>query len=158
MLTQTSELAIRTLVFLGLEGDGKPQPPRQISEKLDCSQSYLAKVLGMLVRSGILKSVRGAHGGVLLARLPDQITLLDVVESCQGLLIGNYCEEISTHKDPVCAFHQAMREIHKVTIDTLSKWSLRDLMSRPTPTDPNNSPFCCKMNFAGCEKYSPATK
>lgn len=155
MLTQTSELAIQTLLFLGLEGGNKPLSPRQISESIKCSPSYLAKTVRMLVRAGILRSVRGAHGGVLLARKPQDISLLEVVEACQGLLIGNYCQEIAQHRDPICSFHRAMKELHKATVGVLSKWSLEDLLVCPTSPYPQDHLMVgCKMAFKGSEKYS----
>lgn len=152
MLTQTSELAIKSLLLLGLEGNEDPLSPRPLAERLDCSPSYLAKIFGLLVKAGILRSVRGAHGGVMLGRKPEDITLLDVVEACQGLLIGNYCSEIAEHKDPVCAYHEAMREVHITTTNTLRKWTLADLLKRPTHQDPEQAE-CCKMFFEGCQKY-----
>jgi Rrf2 family protein len=154
MLTQTSELAIRSLLLLGLEGDGKPLPPRRIADRLDCSRSYLAKTLGTLARAGVLRAVRGSQGGVLLARDPAGITLLEIVEACQGLLIGNYCQEIEDHLEPVCAFHQAMKEVHTVTTAALSRWTLADLLARPTPQKPQKSSLGCRMIFEGCEKYA----
>lgn len=153
MLTQTSELAIRSLLFIVLEANGRPLGPKTISQRLHCSPLYLAKVLGLLVKAGILRSVRGAKGGILLARSPDEIKLLAIVEAAQGILIGNYCEEIAGHHEPVCAFHQAMKEIHRATVDVLSRWTLADLAARPTPDHPQESPLCCNMAFEGCEKY-----
>lgn len=155
MLTQTSELAIRSLIYIGLEGGDEPLSPKRFADYLECSPSYLAKTIGMLVRSGILRSVRGAQGGVLLARSPDEITLLDIVEACQGLLVGNYCQAISGHIDPVCAFHAAMREVHQKTTETLSGWTLADLLETPTSENLDGGPNACKMKFRGCEKYLP---
>ena len=156
MLTQTSELAFKTLLFLCLEGGGQPLSPRQIAESLECSPSYLAKTVGMLVRAGVLRSIKGSQGGVLLAKRPEEITLLEMVEACQGLLIANYCQEISAHPNP-CAFHQAMKELHAVTVATLSKWTLTDLMKCPASSglDPQLGPPC-KMAFRGCEKFARA--
>lgn len=155
MLTRTSELAIRSLIFLGLEGDSEPFSPGRIAERLDCSPSYLSKTLGQLVKAGILRSVRGAHGGVVLARSPAEISLLDIVQACQGLLIGNYCEVIASHREPVCGFHQAMKETHQATVSILSRWTLDKLLDRPIPDDPSTTAPCCKMLFTDCEKYAP---
>ena len=66
MLTQTSELAIKSILFLSLEEGEHPISPRQIAESLQCSPSYLAKTMGKLVRAGILRSTKGSHGGVVL--------------------------------------------------------------------------------------------
>lgn len=151
MITQTSELALRALLLLALEAGDEPLSPRQLAERLDCSQSYLAKVLGMLVKARLLRSFRGAKGGVLLARAPEAISLKDVVEACEGVLVGNYCRSLAVPGVAVCAFHQAMSEVHEATVSTLARWTLADLVARPTPEKPNTT---CKMRFAGWEEHS----
>lgn len=158
MITRTSELAIQSLVVLGLDDGDEPLSPRQLGERLGCSHSYLAKVLGMLVKADLLQSFRGAKGGVLPARPPEEITLRDVVEACQGLLVGNYCRQLDDPGFPVCAFHEAMEDVHRATVDALSRWTLADLLARPTPgrKPPDDAPPC-KMRFVGWERYFPAT-
>ncbi len=153
MLTGTSELAIRALLVIGLDRSGEPLSPNQLSERLDCSPSYLAKVLRSLVRAGILDSYRGARGGVRLAHPPEEVTLLDVTEASQGVLVRNYCREIDVESVPVCAFHQAMVEIRESTTKILSRWTLADLLRRPAPGAPIPGPTKCKMAFKGSEVY-----
>lgn len=154
MLTQTSELAIKTLIFLAVQGHGKPLSPRRIALSMDCSPSYLAKTVGLLVKTGLLRSVRGSAGGVLLARDPHEISLLDVVEACQGLITAQYCDQPDQTID-VCAFHRAMAELHEAVIGTLTDWTLEDLLQRPaSPEVPAHE---CKMLFSGCEDYCVAT-
>jgi Rrf2 family protein len=156
MLTGTSELALRTLVLLALEGGDGPVSPRQMAGRLDASPSYLAKVTGALVNAGILRSIRGAHGGVLLARPPDEITLLSIIEASQGLIVGNYCAGIAGHMKPVCSFHQVMQELHAAMIEVLSRWTLSDLLTSPANPDPEglHTGSGCKMRFDGCEKFA----
>lgn len=144
MLTQTSETAIKALIYLALEKSTEPVPPRQIAEEVGASPSYMAKITRMLVKANILRSHRGALGGVSFSRKPQDITLLNVVEACQGLLIGNYCETIKDHIDPVCAFHQAMVEVHQATLGVLMRWTIADLAERPQPADCNMG---CKINI-----------
>ena len=152
-MTQTCELAIRALVVLGLEGNGRPTSPKRLASRLDCSPSYLAKTLRALVKSGILQSVRGAHGGFLLARPAADITLLEIVESSQGLLVANYCRAIAGHQDPVCGFHCVMRKLQEDTVATLSSWTLKNLLEQPPPEPPPGPPqpgaLPCKMAFTG---------
>lgn len=156
MLTKTSELALKALLVVGLEGQGKLMGPKELAEKMECSLSYLAKILGTLVKARILQSVRGSNGGILLARAPGDITLLDVVEACQGVLTANYCQTVSDKKLPVCGFHEAMAEVYESTARTLQGWTLARLMKRPTAQFPVEGPIRCKMAFCGCEKHSPA--
>lgn len=155
MLTRTSELTIQALIVVALEGKDKPMGPKAVAERLDCSVTYLAKTLGLLVKAGILHSVRGPNGGMVLAQQPEHVTLLAVVEACQGLLIGNYCRDITGTGERVCAFHQAMKEVHTATVRTLSKWTLADLMTCPASPGIQAQPTNCKMAFKGCERHLP---
>ena len=157
MLTGTSELAIRALIVIGLDDGGEPLSPNQLAERLACSPSYLAKVLRGLVRAGILESYRGARGGVLLARPPEEVTLLAITEASQGVLVRNYCREIDIGTVPVCAFHQAMVEIREATTKILSRWSLADLLERPAPGADIPGPVRCKMAFRGVEQLCELT-
>lgn len=156
MLTRTSELAVRSLLYLILESEGNPVSPRRISEAVGCSPTYLAKTFTQLVKAGILESVRGAGGGVVLARKPAEISLLDIVQACQGLLIGNYCRDIGDERVDVCVFHTAMRELHEQTVSILSHWTLQDLLRRPArPPDRGSKQPVCKMFYTGCQRFYP---
>lgn len=158
MLTQTSESAIRLLVWMALhDQDERPIPPHTIAKEIDASPSYLAKVTRMLVKSNILRSYRGAQGGVRFARKPDDVTLLEVVEACQGLLIGNYCQNIKEHIEPTCAFHQAMAEVHAATTAVLEHWTIGDMARKPHPDVPHEGEVECRIACAarGCEAYKP---
>jgi Rrf2 family protein len=55
---------------------------------------YLTKHLQGLVRAGLVGSVPGPRGGFRLARRPDDITLLDVVEAIDGTEPAFRCTEI----------------------------------------------------------------
>ncbi len=148
MLTQTSETALKALIFLSLYGSEEPTSPRQIAEHISASPTYMAKITRMLVKADILRSQRGALGGVHLSRDPAEITLLDVVEACQGLIIGNYCQSMSEHEKPVCGFHEAMTEIHQAMIGVLSKWTVADLARNTKIVEESDSSKPgCKMAF-----------
>lgn len=132
MLTKTSLSAIRTLTFLGLNRRQQPWSPRAVAEQLGESPTYLAKVVRHLVRVGILKAHRGVAGGVSLNRSPEQITLLAVVEACQGAILGDFCSD-ATNLSQTCAFHQAGAELHRAVVEVLSRWTLAQFLDRPGP-------------------------
>jgi Rrf2 family protein len=133
MLTQTSELGVNVLLYLGLRGrDQGPATPREMAEAIDTSPTYTAKVCSQLVKANILRSQRGALGGVLLSRKPEDLTLLEIVEACQGRILADYCEEV-TDKRRVCAYHIAMVELQLAITTVLRKWTLAELMLRPKP-------------------------
>jgi Rrf2 family transcriptional regulator, nitric oxide-sensitive transcriptional repressor len=153
LLTQASELAVRVLVVVALEQRGEPLTPRSLAERMQCSVSYLSKVLGSLTRVGILTAVRGARGGVLLAREPSEISLLEVVEACDGFLVANYCRSLGPQPLQVCGFHVAMKEIHDTMTGLLTRWRLSDLLEVPVSVLPDGTVGSCKMAFTGCERH-----
>jgi len=133
MLTKTSRSAIRLLTYLGQLGSSEPLSPRALAERLGESPTYLAKVAGHLVRAGILQSQRGVAGGMILSRSPETITLLAIVEACQGAILADFCDE-APDLAKTCAFHQACAELHDSIVGVLSRWTLAAFIQRPRPT------------------------
>lgn len=134
MFTKTSTSAIRALVYLGMQRDRQPISPRAMARQLGESPTYLAKVVRHLARAGILQTHRGVAGGVLLNRLPEEVTLRAVVEACQGTILGDFCSDASDLAN-VCALHRAGAALHEAIIGVLSRWTLADLLSKPCPSD-----------------------
>ena len=133
MLTKTSLSALRTLTFLGLNPQEQPCSPRVMAERLGESPTYLAKVARHLVRAGILKAHRGVAGGVSLNRSPVDVSLLMVVEACQGAVLGDFCSD-TAELSQTCALHQAGAELHDAIVSVLSRWTLADFLNRPSPS------------------------
>lgn len=104
--------------------------PQRLAVRLGESPSYLTKVVGHLVRAGILRSERGAKGGVQLTRAPAQVTLLQIVEACQGAVMGDYCRSTPMRRPP-CTFHRAAAELHDAILQVLGRWTLADLLESP---------------------------
>jgi Rrf2 family protein len=133
MLTKTSLSAVRVLTYLGLHGDGEPLSPRYLAEQLGESPTYLAKVVRHLVKARILRARRGVTGGVVLDQSPEAITLLNVVEACQGTILADFCEDTGKLSQ-TCAFHRAAAELHDSIVSVLSHWTLADLLKKPHPS------------------------
>lgn len=102
MLTRTTIAAIRALVHVGLHPGDKPLSIRTIAERLGESPTYLAKVARHLVKAGILRAHFGVSGGIELNRQPQAISLRVIVEACQGMILGDFCQE---QTNGVCACH-----------------------------------------------------
>jgi len=90
----------------------------------------MAKVLRLLVKAGILRAEHGKKGGVLLYRPTEQITLLSIVEACQGALAASYCQD-DCDPQSTCAFHKAALELHEAILQVLKKWTLKELVQQP---------------------------
>lgn len=129
LLTKTTEIAIQCLVLLSRLPKGTLITPQPISIALGSSGSYTSKILRTLAKANLLDSHRGASGGFSLARETKDITLLDVVEACEGAIIGNYCREFSDPAmlEKTCGFHQAMYEFQEGVKALLDKWTIYEI-------------------------------
>jgi Rrf2 family transcriptional regulator, cysteine metabolism repressor len=65
-------------------GDQEPLQIRQIAAQQTIPDRYLEQLLATLRRAGLVRSLRGAKGGYVLAREPWQITVLEVITCIEG--------------------------------------------------------------------------
>jgi len=75
-----------------------PIPLKSIAERQNLSEHYLEQLIAMLRRAGLVKGVRGAQGGYILARQPAEITVGDVIRTLEGPIAPVYCVN---EEDPV---------------------------------------------------------
>lgn len=79
-----SETAIQATVYLATRSRGRLTPVREIAREMGLRAPYLAKVVPLLIRGGLLRAVRGPGGGVELIRSPEEIPLWSVVRAVEG--------------------------------------------------------------------------
>lgn len=91
VLSQTAEYALRAVVQLARQPGTRPVQASDLAAGTGVPENYLRKVLHDLVRSGVLQSSRGKHGGFRLALPPEQITLLAVVARFSALAGPRAC-------------------------------------------------------------------
>jgi Rrf2 family protein len=144
MLTKTTVSAIRALMHLGLDPSSEPISPRRIAEALGESPTYLAKVMRLLVKAGVLRAHFGVAGGVVFNRKPEDITLLAITEACQGALLANLCSE-TDDLSAACAFHRAGTELHATMLGVMTRWTLADFLKNPGPSAQCDDQIRCWM-------------
>jgi len=67
------------MVALGKQYGEGPIALRQIAAEYNLSEAYLEQIVSPLRNAGLVKSVRGAYGGYMLSKTPDEITAGDVI-------------------------------------------------------------------------------
>lgn len=84
------EYACRAVVELAQrENATQPLTVEAIAVRRRVPEKFLIHILLQLKRMGIVRSVRGAKGGYLLGRAPEDITLLDIVEAVEGRVLDS---------------------------------------------------------------------
>jgi FeS assembly SUF system regulator len=73
--------------------DSRVHAALEISEATGIAQPTVSKVLKMLVKAGVLSSVRGAKGGYALTRTPEKITVATVISAVEGPIALTECSQ-----------------------------------------------------------------
>jgi Rrf2 family protein len=81
LLSRKGLLAVTAVLDIALYADGQPVAARALAHRHRLPPRHLEPVLQALVRQGVLKGIRGPHGGYLLARDPHQITAGDILRA-----------------------------------------------------------------------------
>ena len=92
-ITHEADYATRAILHLSRTQKDKLIPTNDIAKRQNIPASFLAKIIVQLSIAGLLHTSRGAHGGVKLARKPQNITLLEVIEAIDGPIRLNICVE-----------------------------------------------------------------
>ncbi len=91
LLSHTSEVATQVVVHLALQPPGKLIPVHQIARSTGLPKSFLAKIVGRLIRARLLRAFRGPGGGVELGRPAEEICLWSLVRAMEGPVRRERC-------------------------------------------------------------------
>jgi Rrf2 family protein len=130
MLSQTAEYALRAVLALAAEPDGRPLGAARLAGMLQIPQNYLSKTLHQLARAGVLESNRGKLGGFRLARPAGRVTLLEVVTLFDDLSARRVCllgRSVCSDHAP-CTAHRRWKAVTDQTAQFLGETTLADLM------------------------------
>ena len=126
-ISSRCEYACRAVVELALrEHSNAPTTAVFIAEQRSIPEKYLVHILLQLKRVGIVRSVRGAQGGYLLGRSPDDITLLNIVRAIDGPVLEPLPVDDAHGRDLRGAWREVAEGIERV----LERVTVRDLMTR----------------------------
>jgi Rrf2 family protein len=90
-ITRQADYAVRAVLYLAKMKSGERVATGNVAKEQRIPPSFLAKIISQLSIAGLLHTSRGARGGVMLARDPKDITLLEVVEAIDGPIRLNEC-------------------------------------------------------------------
>lgn len=84
ILSQTAEYAIRAMSTVSLLDPKCPITSKELGAQTDIPVHYLSKIMRKLVESGLVTAAKGHRGGFALAKLPQRIRIIDVIEAVES--------------------------------------------------------------------------
>jgi Rrf2 family protein len=84
--TTKSRYGLSAVLEMASHFGGAPLQVKEIAAKHGISPQYLEQLLSRLKKPGLIRAVRGQKGGFVLTRLPQEISLVEVLEALEGPL------------------------------------------------------------------------
>ena len=138
-ITRQADYALRAMIYLAQIEPNQRAATSQIADEQRIPPSFLAKIISQLSIAGLIHTSRGARGGVSLARPPEAISVLEVVEAIDGPLMLNEC----SHDPDACPFGNscALRplwcETQAEMVDRLRKSTFASVLAQQAALEVN---------------------
>lgn len=120
--------ALRLMLDLAAEGQGRPVVLRDVARRQDISEKYLEQLVSPLTRAGLLKSVRGAAGGYLLTKDPAEYTVGEILRAQEGPLTVVECVDSGCPRQGQCATLPLWRRLSQAVDAVVDATTLQDLL------------------------------
>lgn len=131
-LSRAADYAVRAIVEVASGTSEGMLWTRDIARKQSIPAPMLAKIIPQLTRNGLLRSRRGAGGGVFLGKRAEDISLLEVIESIEGPIVLNRCVR-NPQECPLsrtCAIHEVWKQAQTQLRGLLLSVSIAELAAR----------------------------
>lgn len=136
MISQTVEYALRAIVTIA-QHDGQPCTAQQISQITQVPAPYLSKLMQGLVRTGLVGSQRGLHGGFILTQEPSELTVWDVVDAVEPIQRIQECPlGIKSHGSTLCPLHRRLDRAMAMVEEQFRGTTIADVLAEPGSTTP----------------------
>ena len=124
--------ALRLMVDLAMTDSKGPISLKDVAERQKLSDKYLEQIVTPLSRVGLVRSVRGAGGGYLLTRKPEEYTVGDILRPLEGDLAPVECATDDAYCDRCteCVTVELWQEIHRAVSQVVDNTTLADLVER----------------------------
>ena len=105
---------------------------KDIAQRQQIPLPYLEQLIRPLVKAGIIKTTRGARGGISLLKPPKEVILSEVIQLLEGSIGPAACvdnPEMYPRSD-LCVTHDIWVEVKKAICGVLESTTLEDLVER----------------------------
>ena len=123
--------ALRMLIDLAEHKDAGFVALKDIAERQNISKKYLEQIIPLFNKSNLLRTNRGAQGGYMLARAPENCTVAEILELTEGSLSPVACADTDPaecSRSADCPTLPVWQGLAKAIRDYLSGITLQDIL------------------------------
>ena len=129
-LSTQGKYGLKAIFELSLHVNEGPMPLNMIASKQKIPEQYLEQIFSTLKKSKLITSVRGAQGGYLLNKAPNEVTVGDVLAILEGPVALSQCiiEEGVCENSNDCSTKLVWEKLKKGIEDVLNSITLQDMV------------------------------
>lgn len=103
---------------------------RDIAKRQEISERYLERIMNALASAGLVKSLRGQHGGFSLAKPIEQIKLSQIIQIVEGSIAPSLCVDNPNwcKRSSTCITHDIWKQLKKAMLNVLDSITLQDMV------------------------------
>ena len=130
-ITNQADYALRSMLYIAKYAESQLIPSNTIAEEMQISRIFLSRINSQLVNAGLIRTRRGARGGVMLAKPAAEISIYDVVTTIDGpiTLIDCIADPESCPLSPDCPYRTFWEETQNALIARMKAVSLQDMLA-----------------------------
>jgi Rrf2 family cysteine metabolism transcriptional repressor len=131
-LSTRGRYAARALLDLACHQGTAPIPLKDVARRQGISLYYLEHIVMPLAAAGVVRSSRGASGGIQLARPPQEIRLSEILRLVEGSMTPVDCvaDPARCPRAELCVAREVWLELDRVINAVLDSTTLHDLVKR----------------------------
>ena len=125
--------ALRLMLDLAVNYTGEYITIKNIAKRQEISEKYLEQIITQLSKAGFVKSARGAQGGYMLARIPAEYTVGEILRLLEGSLAPVACLEenhVTCARASECVTLEIWLQLEKAINNVVDNITLADLVKR----------------------------
>lgn len=128
MISTKGRYGLRLILDLAKESNGRPVPVKEIARRQEISDKYLEQIISQFSKAGLVKSVRGAQGGYVLARPAGEITAGEVLRAAEGSIAPVECCEIGCEHSDGCITYGLYKRIMDAVDSVVDSTTIADML------------------------------
>ncbi len=131
-LSTKGRYGARAMLDLALNSSEGPVLLRDIAKRQEVSEKYLEHSITTLRKAGLVRSIRGARGGYMLAKSPSQIRLSEIMEVLEGSMAPVECVDDPQvcQRAQLCVTRDIWAEMKEAIDNILESITLQDMVER----------------------------
>lgn len=138
MISTRGRYALRVLIDLAENNQGKYIPMKDVAQRQEISLKYLERIMPLLIKGKLIEGAHGKGGGYKLTREPNDYKVGEILRLTEGNLAPVSCLECNAEpcsRKAQCRTYEMWKKFYDITNDYFDSITIADLMKTPLPID-----------------------